>query len=143
MRLLSNNIFDITFDNNGYVYISTDLGISIFKTVFSRENYLDNLSISPNPFILNQHDGIILSNFSSGSIVQIMSLSGRIVKEFNLTYENSILKWDGRGDDGKIHPLDVKTGNKILFGKWSGSEIKIDGEDLIIMKESDIMGIIQ
>ena len=48
-----------------------------------------------------------------------------------------------RGDDGKIHPLDVKTGNKILFGKWSGSEIKIDGADLIIMKESDIMGIIQ
>ena len=48
-----------------------------------------------------------------------------------------------RGDDGKIHPLEVKTGNKILFGKWSGSEIKIDGEDLIIMKESDIMGIIQ
>jgi chaperonin GroES len=48
-----------------------------------------------------------------------------------------------RGDDGKIHPLDVKTGNKILFGKWSGSEIKIDGEDLIIMKESDIMGTIQ
>jgi len=48
-----------------------------------------------------------------------------------------------RGDDGKIHPLDVKTGNKILFGKWSGSEVKIDGEDLIIMKESDIMGIIQ
>jgi len=48
-----------------------------------------------------------------------------------------------RGDDGKIHPLDVKTGNKILFGKWSGSEIKIDGEDIIIMKESDIMGIIQ
>ena len=48
-----------------------------------------------------------------------------------------------RGDDGKIHPMDVKTGNKILFGKWSGSEIKIDGEDLIIMKESDIMGIIQ
>ena len=47
-----------------------------------------------------------------------------------------------RGDDGKIHPLDVKTGNKILFGKWSGSEVKIDGEDLIIMKESDIMGII-
>ena len=48
-----------------------------------------------------------------------------------------------RGDDGKIHPLDVKKGDKILFGKWSGSEVKIDGEDLIIMKESDIMGIIQ
>ena len=48
-----------------------------------------------------------------------------------------------RGDDGKIHPLDVKKGDKILFGKWSGSEVKIDGEDLIIMKESDIIGIIQ
>jgi len=48
-----------------------------------------------------------------------------------------------RGEDGKIHPLDVKAGNRILFGKWSGSEVKIDGEELIIMKESDILGIIE
>ena len=47
-----------------------------------------------------------------------------------------------RGDDGKIHALDVKAGNRVLFGKWSGSEVKLDGEDLIIMKEADIMGII-
>jgi chaperonin GroES len=47
-----------------------------------------------------------------------------------------------RGDDGKIHALDVKTGDRVLFGKWSGTEVKIDGEDLIIMKESDLMGII-
>jgi chaperonin GroES len=47
-----------------------------------------------------------------------------------------------RGDDGTITPLDVKSGDKILFGKWSGTEIKIDGEDLIIMKESDILGIV-
>jgi len=47
-----------------------------------------------------------------------------------------------RGDDGKIHALDVKTGDRVLFGKWSGNEVKLDGEDLIIMKESDIMGII-
>jgi chaperonin GroES len=47
-----------------------------------------------------------------------------------------------RSEDGKIHPLDVKPGDKILFGKWSGTEIKIDGEELLIMKESDIMGII-
>ena len=47
-----------------------------------------------------------------------------------------------RADDGKITPLDVKAGDKILFGKWSGTEIKIDGEDLIIMKESDILGIV-
>ena len=48
-----------------------------------------------------------------------------------------------RGDDGKIQPLDVKTGDRVLFGKWSGTEVKLDGEDLIIMKESDIMGIIE
>ncbi len=48
-----------------------------------------------------------------------------------------------RSEDGKIHPLDVKAGDRVLFGKWSGTEIKIDGEDLIIMKESDIMGVIE
>ena len=48
-----------------------------------------------------------------------------------------------RGEDGKVYPLDVKAGDRILFGKWSGSEVKIDGEDLIIMKESDILGIIE
>jgi chaperonin GroES len=47
-----------------------------------------------------------------------------------------------RGEDGKIHPLDVKKGDRVLFGKWSGTEVKLDGEDLIIMKESDIMGVI-
>ena len=47
-----------------------------------------------------------------------------------------------RGDDGKVHPLDVKIGDRVLFGKWSGTEIKIDGEDLVVMKESDIMGVV-
>tara|TARA_B100000073_G_C23708909_1_gene563437 strand:- start:668 stop:925 length:258 start_codon:yes stop_codon:yes gene_type:complete len=47
-----------------------------------------------------------------------------------------------RGDDGKINKLDVKKGDRILFGKWSGTEVKIDGDDLLIMKESDIMGIL-
>lgn len=47
-----------------------------------------------------------------------------------------------RGDDGQLNPLDVKVGDRVLFGKWSGTEIKIDGEDLVVMKESDIMGIV-
>ena len=47
-----------------------------------------------------------------------------------------------RDDSGKVQPLDVKEGDTILFGKWSGTEVKIDGKDLLIMKESDIMGII-
>ena len=48
-----------------------------------------------------------------------------------------------RGEDGKLHPLDVKKGDQILYGKWSGTEVKLNGDDLLIMKESDIMGIIQ
>jgi chaperonin GroES len=47
-----------------------------------------------------------------------------------------------RDESGKLVPLDVKKGDKVLFGKWSGTEVKIDGHELIIMKESDIMGII-
>ena len=47
-----------------------------------------------------------------------------------------------RADDGKITALDVKVGDRVLFGKWSGTEVKVDGEDLLIMKESDILGVI-
>ena len=48
-----------------------------------------------------------------------------------------------RGDDGKVTPLDVKAGDRILFGKWSGTEVTLDDEELIIMKESDILGIVE
>jgi len=47
-----------------------------------------------------------------------------------------------KAEDGKVTPLDVKAGDRVLFGKWSGTEVKLDGEDLLIMKESDILGII-
>ncbi len=48
----------------------------------------------------------------------------------------------GRDESGKLTPMDIKTGDRVLFGKWSGTEVKLDGEDLLIMKESDIMGVI-
>ena len=48
----------------------------------------------------------------------------------------------GRDENGKLIQMDLKTGDRVLFGKWSGTEVKLDGEDLLIMKESDIMGII-
>ena len=48
-----------------------------------------------------------------------------------------------RDEGGKLHPLDVKAGDRVLFGKWSGTEIKLDGEDLMIMKEADIMGVVE
>ena len=49
----------------------------------------------------------------------------------------------GRNEKGELTPLDLKVGDRILFGKWSGSEVKIDGQDLLIMKESDILGVIE
>ena len=49
----------------------------------------------------------------------------------------------GRDESGKLIPLDLKAGDRVLFGKWSGTEVKIDGEDLLIMKESDVMGVIE
>ncbi|MFN3625269.1 MAG: co-chaperone GroES [Hyphomicrobium sp.] len=48
-----------------------------------------------------------------------------------------------RDETGKVNPLDVKPGDRVLFGKWSGTEVKIDGEDLVIMKESDIFGVLE
>ncbi|MCE3257212.1 co-chaperone GroES [Nitrobacter vulgaris] len=48
----------------------------------------------------------------------------------------------GRDETGKLTPIDVKVGDKVLFGKWSGTEIKLDGQDLLVMKESDLMGIV-
>jgi chaperonin GroES len=48
-----------------------------------------------------------------------------------------------RGEDGKLQPMGVKAGERILFGKWSGTEVKLNGEELMIMKESDIMGVIE
>ncbi|MEL1251594.1 co-chaperone GroES [Aurantiacibacter gilvus] len=47
-----------------------------------------------------------------------------------------------KAEDGTVTPLDVKAGDRVLFGKWSGTEVKLDGEDLLIMKESDIMGVL-
>jgi len=48
-----------------------------------------------------------------------------------------------RGEDGKLIPLGVKAGDKVLFGKWSGTEVKIEGQDLLIMKESDLLGVVE
>ena len=48
----------------------------------------------------------------------------------------------GRDEAGKLIPIDLKVGDKVLFGKWSGTEVKLDGEDLLIMKEADIMGVL-
>ena len=65
------------------------------------------------------------------------------VKEKPMQGEIVAIGPGARDEAGKLVPLDVKKGDKILFGKWSGTEVKIDGEELLIMKESDILGIIE
>jgi len=65
------------------------------------------------------------------------------VKEKPMEGEVVAVGTGARGADGVLHALDVKAEDRVLFGKWSGSEIKLDGEDLMIMKESDILGVIE
>jgi chaperonin GroES len=64
------------------------------------------------------------------------------VKEKPMEAEVIAVGSGARDDQGKVHPLDVKAGDRVLFGKWSGTEIRIDGEELLVMKESDILGVI-
>jgi chaperonin GroES len=54
-----------------------------------------------------------------------------------------VKSWPSARERAKVIPLDLKAGDRVLFGKWSGTEVKVDGEDLLIMKESDIMGVIE
>ena len=88
------------------------------------------------------HDRIIIQRLDEGE----QKVGGIIIpdtaKEKPQEGEVVSVGSGARADDGTVTPLDVKAGDKILFGKWSGTEIKIDGEDLIIMKESDILGIV-
>lgn len=99
--ILSNNIFDVVFDNYGYVYIATDMGISILETSFNKKTSLNNLSVSPNPFIIGEDNQIIVSNVPYDSKVKIMNLSGYVVKEFDMSESGGkYLNWAGRSDEG-------------------------------------------
>ena len=100
--LFSNIIYDIVFDDYGYIYIATDMGISILQSVFTSPQPISNISISPNPFIIGNDDYLTVSNISSSSVIQIMNLSGKVVKEFILNGQSAILSWDGIGDDGRF-----------------------------------------
>ena len=88
------------------------------------------------------HDRVLIRRVES----EEKSLGGIIIpdtaKEKPMEGEVVAAGPGARGEDGKIQPMEVKSGDRVLFGKWSGTEVKLDGEELIIMKESDIMGVI-
>ncbi len=88
------------------------------------------------------HDRVLVRRIEEDE----MSAGGIIIpdtaKEKPMQAEIIAVGPGGRDENGKVTPLDVKAGDKVIFGKWSGTEVTIDGEELLIMKESDIMGVI-
>ena len=88
------------------------------------------------------HDRVVVRRLESDEKTKGGIISPDAAKEKPQEGEIVAVGSGARDESGKLVPLDVKKGDKILFGKWSGTEVKIDGHDLIIMKESDIMGII-
>ena len=119
--LLSNTIYDIAFNNqDGQVYILTENGISILGVPFSDENEdLDELYISPQPFIIPNDEYIYIKKLISGSNVKILTINGYVFKEFNLNYNENIIKWDGRDELGNLlssgiyYITSYKSGNSI------------------------------
>ena len=88
------------------------------------------------------HDRVVVRRLESEEKTKGGIIIPDTAKEKPMEGEIIAVGSGARDESGKLVPLDVKTGDKVLFGKWSGTEVKLNGEDLLIMKESDIMGII-
>ena len=88
------------------------------------------------------HDRVVIRRFEGEEKTKGGILIPDTVKEKPQEGEVIAVGPGARDESGKLIPLELKKGDKVLFGKWSGSEVKIDGEELLIMKESDIMGIV-
>ncbi len=89
------------------------------------------------------HDRVVVKRLEEDSKSAGGIIIPDTVKEKPMRGEVIAVGPGARDEAGKINPLDVKAGETVLFGKWSGTEVKIDGEDLLIMKESDILGVIE
>ena len=119
--LLSNTIYDIVFNNqDGRVYLATENGISILDVPFSDENEsLNELYVSPQPFIIPNDEYIYIKKLISGSNVKIITINGYVVKEFNLSYNENVIKWDGRDELGQL----LSTGIYYITSYKSGNSI--------------------
>ena len=115
--LLSNIVNDIVFDENGYVYIAMDKGISIFQSTYSIDKNIDKISVSPNPFVTGEDISITITNLPAMSTVHIMDLSGRVLKEFILD-SNTVINWDGKSDEGQF----LSTGIYLVSGMASNNK---------------------
>ena len=89
------------------------------------------------------HDRVLVRRVDSDEVTAGGIIIPDTAKEKPMEGEIVATGPGARDESGSIQPLDVKAGDRILFGKWSGTEVKIDGDELLIMKESDIMGVIE
>jgi len=89
------------------------------------------------------HDRVVVKRISADEKTKGGIIIPDTAKEKPMEGEVVATGPGARSEDGTLHPLDVKVGDRILFGKWSGTEVKIEGTDLLILKESDIMGVIE
>ena len=89
------------------------------------------------------HDRVVVQRIDAESKTAGGIIIPDTAKEKPQTGEITAVGPGGRDEAGKLIPIDLRVGDKVLFGKWSGTEVKLDGEDLIIMKESDIMGVLE
>ena len=89
------------------------------------------------------HDRVVVRRVDSEEKTAGGIISPDTAKEKPMEGEVVAVGPGARDEKGKVQPLDVKAGDRVLFGKWSGTEIKLDGQELLIMKESDIMGVIE
>ena len=89
------------------------------------------------------HDRIVVKRIDADEKTKGGIIIPDTAKEKPMQGEVIAVGSGGRDESGKLTPIDVKAGDKVLFGKWSGTEVVLDGEDLLIMKESDVMGVIE
>ncbi len=109
-----------------------------FKDTYARQSSTRSTSMSFTPL----HDRVLVRRIEGDETTKGGLIIPDTAKEKPQEGEVVSVGAGGRRDDGERIPMDVKAGDRILFGKWSGSEIKLDGQDLLIMKESDILGVI-
>jgi chaperonin GroES len=88
------------------------------------------------------HDRVVVKRLDAEEKTKGGIIIPDTVKEKPSQGEITAVGPGGRDESGKLIPIDLKVGDRVLFGKWSGTEVKLDGEDLLIMKESDIMGVV-
>ncbi len=89
------------------------------------------------------HDRVLVRRIESDEKTRGGIIIPDTAKEKPIEGEVLAIGTGTRNEQGQVTPLDVKVGDRILFGKWSGTEVKVDGEDLVVMKESDVMGVIE